>query len=903
MSNHYGEYKIKGELEVVNSKFKSEIGNKFFSESNPYGSKIYNTILHIGAFIYVTTKNGNLLRYDENLILLETYSMNSAADGVVYEPSANRIFFNSNSEEVEYFDINTNTLVLNYTTRRTEKYGISTQPLTTNIFTIERDFDSAPQGTLWNAEGFGDFSNYQTRNYSSFYSANFYEIGTYVLSNDFIMKDTINNKYYKIKFLTWTQGGAGGGFSYEREEITGPTTLGPLVTFTKTDYGSEVDIIDTNLEITRGSNQSIYNSALEGSFSYNETWGLERYDNDYNYLGRFIQLPPSSQAYSGDSISNSINNKIYYTYDLGSNTILSIDDSVGSNITTFPFSKALYNGNKGLAFDSDRNRLYMIFENTLSIVDGDTDSIITSIDMTPYGNSISEGISYSDNQIIISIKNNNLVTVVSFDADSFNPTIITSGVDGNYSEAITIYSGGNYYLKIKEFRLMKWDGTEVPYFSEVKADSSTDKDNTVLIPNKSGTIALLDDVSASLGSSVIVSTLGKTVAEGAIRESIANHFSDLTEAITAASSGDTIYVYGGTYTLYTNLAKAGVKYVFSGRPVIYGYVTMITDLGSAVTIDIKGDASFIQVINSTDVFSVSNTATQYNIECYEMVGPGSRVIYLNGGTDSSVIKATKRIECTLVNWTIRIGEIGFARGTIICPEIRNSASSGSTRLTILTHSGDVKIIGNIYNNSSNGDGTIATFGGTFNIIGNIIANTTADSDGEWQRAALRVYSPSTINITGNITGNTKNSLWVRSSATGSLITIKGEIESSGSRPTILIEAGSFITLDGKILSNASINVIEANNLSTGYLKLNGSVINQHVPGAATNGVNIFGSTGDFIFNNVTIKLDDFTDPKAIISSSPKNIMIYGYVTANINKHANITDIIGVGRFNYNSSVI
>jgi hypothetical protein len=78
--------------------------------------------------------------------------------------------------------------------------------------------DETPTGTLWNTDGWDDFSNITTRTYLPLREAigsNFSNIA----GTETVMHDTINDKYYAIKFLSWTQGQNGGGFSYLRYSI------------------------------------------------------------------------------------------------------------------------------------------------------------------------------------------------------------------------------------------------------------------------------------------------------------------------------------------------------------------------------------------------------------------------------------------------------------------------------------------------------------------------------------------------------------------------------------------------------------------------------------------------------------------------------------------------------------
>ena len=120
--------------------------------------------------------------------------------------------------------------------------------------------------------GWSNLSNVLGRSYSDFYIANAGEIGNNVVGTEFVMREKSSGRYWRIKFSSWTQGGNGGGFSYQRTEID-PNTgedLGATVTFTKEDYEDARDVIIPEvLEITRGNQQGIYNLVLEESYDNN----------------------------------------------------------------------------------------------------------------------------------------------------------------------------------------------------------------------------------------------------------------------------------------------------------------------------------------------------------------------------------------------------------------------------------------------------------------------------------------------------------------------------------------------------------------------------------------------------------------------------------------------------------
>jgi hypothetical protein len=81
------------------------------------------------------------------------------------------------------------------------------------------DSDVSPEGTEWNIDGWSDLSNLLTRTYTNFTSAFSYQVGNRIIGKEAIMHDTINDKYYAVKFLQWTQNNNGGGFTWQRRLI------------------------------------------------------------------------------------------------------------------------------------------------------------------------------------------------------------------------------------------------------------------------------------------------------------------------------------------------------------------------------------------------------------------------------------------------------------------------------------------------------------------------------------------------------------------------------------------------------------------------------------------------------------------------------------------------------------
>ena len=83
------------------------------------------------------------------------------------------------------------------------------------------DYDVSPVNTQWNGEGWADLSNVTERVYTnlSAVAAAHNGYGPSLVNRELVMKDTVNNKYYKIKWLQFTGNNNGGGFQYTRELI------------------------------------------------------------------------------------------------------------------------------------------------------------------------------------------------------------------------------------------------------------------------------------------------------------------------------------------------------------------------------------------------------------------------------------------------------------------------------------------------------------------------------------------------------------------------------------------------------------------------------------------------------------------------------------------------------------
>ena len=168
-------------------------------------------------------------------------------------------------------------------------------------------------------------------------------------SNSELTELTSYDEYHLVKFTQWTQNNNGGGFSYERRRIwqNGNTISEDTVYFTKENYQSEaVDvIIEGRLEIKRGNNQAIYNSAVEDVWSNNTPFGTE-WNSIYTQGEFYFSNNEISNQFKGNHILNNF----------GSNKIMS---EFGVEFSSNIISGSFFNNTVGATFIfNDVNSFY-----------------------------------------------------------------------------------------------------------------------------------------------------------------------------------------------------------------------------------------------------------------------------------------------------------------------------------------------------------------------------------------------------------------------------------------------------------------------------------------------------------------------------------------------------------------
>jgi hypothetical protein len=167
--------------------------------------------------------------------------------------------------------------------------------------TLETGWDPAisPLFTLWNTDGWFDLSDVETRYYQPFRQALENNIGLNVVGTELIMKDTLSNEYYKIKFSSWSQGPAhAGGFAYTREKID--TTNSNGITFYD---GSKLPKApDTRVQFKQayigdfGSHVLTANEAGRQVYAYNNILEIPSFSEQFFKIGDTIQIITAQSA-------------------------------------------------------------------------------------------------------------------------------------------------------------------------------------------------------------------------------------------------------------------------------------------------------------------------------------------------------------------------------------------------------------------------------------------------------------------------------------------------------------------------------------------------------------------------------------------------------------------------------
>lgn len=254
-----------------NSKFDS-IENNVSLNTNEIGNINTNLISLSESITTLSNTIDNIL----NSIAKEEFgSIKLTNNPVIFNPfiGEETIFTKvDNGDEIDYIDVENNIAI----TRDIQR-GIY-NPLQEE----EWNREESPKGTLWNNDGYDDFKNLPFRTYTTFSSSINNSIGRNILNSNLVMFVPATNKYYKIKFTSWTQNANGGGFSYIRQE------LNTNYYFNRLDNVFTIDTIDQDIQIARNENGWIYNPVFETEHNENSPTGTLWNNDGWNDLSNLL---------------------------------------------------------------------------------------------------------------------------------------------------------------------------------------------------------------------------------------------------------------------------------------------------------------------------------------------------------------------------------------------------------------------------------------------------------------------------------------------------------------------------------------------------------------------------------------------------------------------------------------
>jgi hypothetical protein len=227
--------------------YRNYIRNNF--NSNTIRQNFQNN--QIGTNYQSNTINGD----SQGNTILNGFNSNETGSGFSTNEIGNG--FNSNNISDSFF-------------QNTTKYYFNNNSVSNNFFSNSLgeyfSYNNPSNNTLF---GWNDLSTVSTRTYDTLRNSLDGNVGYIILGKELVMRIISTSQYFKIKFTQWTQNANGGGFQYTREELdSGGNSLGPAITFTKVNYGSEIDVIVPSvLEIARDANGGIYNIISEVSWN------------------------------------------------------------------------------------------------------------------------------------------------------------------------------------------------------------------------------------------------------------------------------------------------------------------------------------------------------------------------------------------------------------------------------------------------------------------------------------------------------------------------------------------------------------------------------------------------------------------------------------------------------------
>ena len=249
--------------------------------------------------------NNNIIRRDFQNNQIGTNFQNNEING---ESQGNTILNGFVSNVIgSYFSVNNignafnNNNISDSFNQNTTKYNFSSNVISNQFNTndIGAYFQSNNPSNL-DLFGWSDLSTVSTRTYDTFDNSLNGDFGK-ILGKEFVMEVTSTSQYFKIKFTQWSTND--NGVQYTREEIdSSGNSLGPVITFTLVNGGTDVDyIVPGVVGITRSGTQPIYNSFAEPGWNNSVSPSGTSWNSIYTE-------PNNGQNFAYNKIGNNFNN-------------------------------------------------------------------------------------------------------------------------------------------------------------------------------------------------------------------------------------------------------------------------------------------------------------------------------------------------------------------------------------------------------------------------------------------------------------------------------------------------------------------------------------------------------------------------------------------------------------------
>lgn len=252
-----------------------------------------------------------------------------------------------------------------------------------------------------------------------------------------------------------------------------------------------------------------------------------------------------------------------------------------------------------------------------------------------------------------------------------------------------------------------------------------------------------DSTTVGTGSILYVSTVGNNS-----RAKKGNPFRawlTIDAAVAAASSGDTIAVFAGSYTLADNMFKDGVKYTSIGRVVITKDVAgnMFDYSGAVQDISVKGDFYFKKITNAGKVFyaagspNISINIVIYRAEnstdkTFELRTSNAVTLNVSGEMYSSADNAIDVFGCSNATFVFYGKTTSTVAAGIYVSTMTNSPvykHDLTTGVTAIVCDLSQASLPNSFLAFDDAVGNVEYYGGTCKIFGNIQGNVLSTANG------------------------------------------------------------------------------------------------------------------------------------------------------------------------------